>query len=236
MSSFNIIIGRSGLKLKEEDLKEPVYIDPKEEAKEFLLNIRKRAEEEAKKIIENAYLEGRKRAEQIIQKAQIQVKEEIDRALKEELEKINQEKERILKEYSSKLSSILDSIEKEKEKIIETYKEDILTFVKVVLEKTFNLVLEDKYKEIFWALLKEALEEVESQKKVKVIINKEDLPIVESLINSIDKKLTQNWEIFPREDVEKGTIKLETPKVSVNNSIIERIDQAKEKIKRLTSL
>ncbi len=232
MSSYNIIIGRSGLKLKEKDLKDPIYIDPKEEAKEFFLRIRKRAEEEAKKIIEKAYLEAKKKADEIIQKAQNQVKEEINK----ELKKINQEKEKILKDYSLKLHGILESIEREKEKVVEMHKEDLLTFVKVVLEKTFNLVLEEKYKEIFWALLKEALKEVESQKRIKLIINQEDLPIVESLINSIDKKFTQNWEVSPREDVEKGTIKLETSKISVDNSIFERINLAKEKIKKLSSL
>ncbi len=226
-SSINIILGKSGLKLKQEDISRALRIDPEEEAKEFFVRVKRRAEQEAKKIIEEAY----KEAEKIKQQAYLDAKREKEN----ELNKLIDQKRKELKEYGKRLGNILSSLNIEKEKLLQQYKEDLVEFIKIAVEKTLQVVLTDKYTDVFFALLKEAIKILDNQKDVKVFVNKDDVPLVNDLFNSIDIK-SLNWEVVGQEDVEKGTIVLKTNKVIIDNSIHQRLSHTKEMVNQLSSL
>lgn len=87
-----------------------------------------------------------------------------------------------------KFLSILNSIEREKENILKSHMDDILNLIFVSVNKITGIAYVEHRKEILEELLNSCLNEIKESKTVKVYVSKEDLPMVEELIEPLKGK------------------------------------------------
>jgi len=230
-SKGRIFIGKSGLLVDEVEFlqkdKELNLWDEEIERKfleierEFLKKIKDKATEEARRILKEAqeesisikknayeegytegYRDGRQKAEKEVEKKFLKLKEEM----------------------SARFLNILEGIEKQKRNIYNRFREDILNLILVSVEKITTIAISKNKKQILSNMLEESLREIEEAKKIKITVSKEDVEIVQTLLESIKDRFPGigNWELKETDSLKEGELVLDIGTTRVENYLENR--------------
>ncbi|GAB6887484.1 FliH/SctL family protein [Desulfothermus okinawensis JCM 13304] len=221
-SKGRIIIGKTGLVIDEVEFsKKHKEIDLWDENTEkiFLEKIKQKASFKASKIIKNAQDDAKKIKQQAY-----------DEGYREGLKKAKEEIDSLKVQMRDKFLSILNSIEREKENILKSHMDDILNLIFVSVNKITGIAYVEHRKEILEELLNSCLNEIKESKTVKVYVSKEDLPMVEELIEPLKGKYVdiKNWHLLTRDNIKAGEVVLDTGVAKVTDSFDKRYDMVKK--------
>ncbi|WP_461833996.1 FliH/SctL family protein [Desulfothermus sp.] len=225
-SKGRVIVGHTGFVIDEVDFaKKHNQLDlwDEETEKNFLNKIKQKASLEASNIIKNAY----EKAKSIEQQAQ---KQGYNEGYQEGLKKAQQEIDELKSQMKDRFLELINSMDKEKQKIIKSYKDDILNLILISVEKITGFAYIKQRKKILDELLNSCLKEIKEAKSVKVYVSEEDLPLVEELIEPFKEKYIdiKNWHIVKKDNIKAGEVVLDTGVVKVTDSFNKRYEMVKK--------
>ncbi len=225
-SKGRIIVGNTGFVIDEvEFAKKHNELDlwDEETEKKFLNKIKQKASVEASNIIKKAY----EKAKSIEQQAQ---KQGYNEGYQEGLKKAQQEIDELKSQMKDRFLELINSMDKEKQKIIKSYKDDILNLILISVEKITGFAYIKQRKKILDELLNSCLKEIKEAKSVKVYVSEEDLPLVEELIEPFKEKYIdiKNWHIVKKDNIKAGEVVLDTGVVKVTDSFNKRYEMVKK--------
>lgn len=221
-SKGRIIIGNTGLVIDEvEFAKKHKELDLWDENTEklFIEKIKQKASVQASKIIKDA------------QEKAISIKKQAyNEGYQEGLKKAQQEIDDLKAQMKDRFLDLINSMDKEKQKIIKSYKDDILELILISVEKITGLAYTKERKKILNELLNSCLKEIKEARSVKVYVSEEDLPLVEELIEPFKEKYIdiKNWHIMKKDNIKAGEVVLDTGVVKVTDSFNKRYEMVKK--------
>lgn len=221
-SKGRIIIGNTGLVIDEvEFAKKHKELDLWDENTEklFIEKIKQKASVQASKIIKDA------------QEKAISIKKQAyNEGYQEGLKKAQQEIDDLKAQMKDRFLDLINSMDKEKQKIIKSYKDDILELILTSVEKITGLAYTKERKKILNELLNSCLKEIKEARNVKVYVSEEDLPLVEELIEPFKEKYIdiKNWHIMKKDNIKAGEVVLDTGVVKVTDSFNKRYEMVKK--------
>lgn len=125
---------------------------------------------------------------------------------------------------STEVENILSQIGAQGTTIFNERREDIMALIRLAVEKTLNIELEESRLESLQALMAEALERIESQRQILVKCCPEDAPDLEAFIATIQERnpKLEYWTVKGDPALQPGGIVVESADGKVDNTIAGR--------------
>ena len=180
---------------------------------EYLERVKAKAKEKAKEIMILAELE----AEALRATAKHEGYEEGLRQAQEELDQHTQA-------MSAEVENILSQIQAHGLNIYNDRKADVLGLIRLAVEKTLNVEMTESRTQSLEALMQEALDRIESQRKIAVRCAAEDAPDLEAFIGTIQERNPdlKRWVVMGDPALAAGGVVVEAADGRVDNSVVAR--------------
>ncbi len=184
-----------------------------EEKKVYLDKVRQRAQDKAQEILTQAMQE----AENIREQARTDGYE-AGMSLAEE------ERREQLAASGERLHSLLLGLEQEKKDVWQDLRTDILSLVRLSVEKVLRVEMSERREEILSALLDEAVGTIEDQQSVRVYVHPDDMNDMQAMLTGVDPKSREGarWQLHADPELAMGGVRLESAVGITDNSIAER--------------
>jgi len=179
------------------------------------------------------------RARDILAQAQAEAEEIKEKAYREGLEQGRQEASReadmMRQELSGKFEAFLSGLEEDKSGLMEKYKQDIVAFISLAVNKVVQQELDENRCEVLRNLLNEALELVDREREVTLSVNPEDGDLVRELMEQARARYPrlEHWQIKTTTKVQPGGVVLETAGSRIDNTIENRWEAVNEVLGQL---
>jgi flagellar assembly protein FliH len=177
---------------------------------EYLARVREKAREAAKEIKMLAELE----AEALRTTAR---HEGFAQGMAEARELVDQQ----IQEVSTKAEALFAQIGAQGAKIYETRREDVITLIRLALKKTLNVELDEKRSEALQALMAEALDRIESQRRIEIRCNPQEAAELDEFVAIIQDRnpSLKYWSVKGDASIEMGGVVIEAEGGKVDNTI-----------------
>lgn len=190
-----------------EGKKKPIWDD--DTSKEYIDKVRDKAQAMAKDILAKAMAE----AEQIKETAR---QEAFDQGMAQGEEMLNNQ----VTEFGQILSQALASIQEQGKAVWVQQKLDIVTLIRVAVEKTLLVEMSERRQEILANLLDQALDRIDSRHMINIRVKPESVELMQALLEEAQKSqpdLTR-WKIKPDPSLEGGLV-VESEEGMVDNGL-----------------
>lgn len=180
---------------------------------EFFERVRDKAKAKAKEIIALAMSEAEHIKTQAAQEGFAQG-----------MAQAEQDIQAMLGQKAAALAAILEQAQAGTKAIWEDYRQDIVALVSMAVEKVLAVEVDQRRREVLGALLDEALENVDSQRKLLVKVHPNDAEIMGELLAAAAKAHAslKDWQVKPDRDIAQGGVVLESDKGMVDNTVASR--------------
>jgi flagellar assembly protein FliH len=179
------------------------------------------------------------RAREILAQAQDEAEAIKDRAYREGLargrQEAGREAERMRQELSERFEAFLSGLDQDKTSLMERYKQDIVSFISLAVNKVVQQELDENRCEVLRNLLNEALELVDREREVTLSVNPEDGDLVRELMEQARAGYPrlEHWQIKTTPKVQPGGVVLETAGSRIDNTIENRWQAVNEVLDQL---
>lgn len=180
---------------------------------EYLQRVKEKAKEKAKEIMVLAELE----AEALRATAR---HEGFAQGLAEAQEQVEQHTAAM----SSEVENMLGQLGSQGATVFETRKQDIIGLIRLAVEKTLKIELDEKRTASLHALMEEALERIESQRTIAIRCCAADASDLEQFLGSIQERnpALKYWTVKGDPTIETGGVIVEADEGKVDNTIATR--------------
>jgi len=180
---------------------------------EYLERVKEKAKKKAKEILLLAELE----AEALCSTARLKGYEE---GLAQAQEELNQHTQAM----SAEVENILTQLGQQGSTIFEARRQDIISLIRLAVEKTLKVELDEKRTASLEALMLEALERIESQRQLSIRCAVEDAPDLEEFLKTIQDRnpALKYWTVKGDQSLQAGGITVEASEGKIDNSIATR--------------
>jgi flagellar assembly protein FliH len=177
---------------------------------EYLSRVREKAREAAKEIKMLAELE----AEALRATAR---HEGFAQGMAEAQEFVDQH----IKDVSAKAEALLTQLGAQGKNIYETRRQDVARLIRLALKKTLKVELDEKRAETLKALMTEALDRIESQRRIEIRCNPEETAELDEFVRIIqDRNPTlKYWTVKGDASIEMGGVVVEAEGGKVDNTV-----------------
>ncbi len=184
-----------------------------EEKRAYLDKVRQRAQDKAQEILAQALQE----AEEIREQAR-------NAGYEEGMSLAEGERSEQLAVMSERLQTFLLGLEQEKMDIWQGLRGDILSLVRLSVEKVLHVEMSERREEILSGLLDEAVATLEDQQSVCMYVHPDDMEDMQALMNGVDRKNQENgrWQLHADPELAMGGVRLESAVGISDNSIAGR--------------
>ncbi|CCH50343.1 FliH/SctL family protein [Pseudodesulfovibrio piezophilus] len=180
---------------------------------EYLNRVKEKAKEKAKEIIMLAELE----AEALRATGQ-------QDGYQEGLAKAQEDLNAHTKAMSAEVENILSQLGAQGKTIFDERRQDIMTLIKLAVEKTLKIEMQESRLASVEALMTEALERIESQRQLAIKCAPDDAADLEAFIATIQERnpALKYWTVKGDPTLQQGGILLESADGKVDNSVASR--------------
>ena len=180
---------------------------------EYMERVKKKAKEKAKEIMMLAELE----AEALLATARIKGYEEGLAQAQTELDQHTQA-------MSTEVENLLIQLGAQGTAIFENRRQDIISLIRLAVEKTLKVEMDEKRTISLEALMLEALERIESQRQLAIKCAPPDAPELEIFLKSIQDRnpSLKYWTVKSDPALESGGIIVEAAEGKIDNAIATR--------------
>lgn len=182
---------------------------PKTE-EEYLRRVRERATAMAKEILEKSMAE----AEAVRERA---VKEGYEQGMAQAQEQV----QTMLQEQADTLAGMLGTLQNTGPALWEKHREDIVTVVRLAVEKVVRLELDVKHEEVLAGLLDQALETIDNLRQLTVRVHPDDAEGMELLMDQAKARHPglERWRVKTDKNLTPGGLVVESNQGMVDNSL-----------------
>ena len=208
-----------------ENLRNSIRIDTPETEEKFLERVREKAKTKASEVINNAMAEARK----IRQKAR-------DKGHREGMDLAEEEIRAVKDDLTSNVGKIFSNLKKEKKKIWEEHRQDMVFVLKASVERILGIEIQENRLRILESLLDQSLDLVESSKELTLTVSKDDLEIINELLDRAREKhpIVNNCRVKSSKKIKKGGLILENGNGVVDNTLDSRYEQVKKIVEQIS--
>lgn len=221
-----VVIGRHCVDLADMQLDQGRHADWGLDAdEEYLSRVRIRAQDAAREILAQAMVE----ADRIKTRAK-------DEGYREGLAQSESRLQDVLEQTSSQCAAVISSIRDQGQSIWRSYRDDLVTLLGIMVEKTIAVELEARRRESLAGLLDQAVDMIEAQRKMVVSVHPRDRELVEELLQRARTSDAQqeSWKVREDPQIEPGGLILECDLGRVDNTIASRQAGLQEIVNQLS--
>jgi len=177
---------------------------------EYLARVRKKARDAAKEIKMLAELE----AEALRATAR---HEGFAAGMAEAQEFVDQH----IKDISAKAEALFSQLGAQGGNIYEARRKDISRLIRLALRKTLKVELDEKRSEALRALMTQALERIESQRRIEIRCNPEETAELDEFVKTIQDRnpSLQYWSVKGDPSIQMGGVVIEADEGKVDNTV-----------------
>jgi flagellar assembly protein FliH len=219
-----IIIGLGDKCLDDLHYTRPQTAWDQETENRFMERVRARAREEAREILAGAAKE-----------AEFLRSEALKKGLEQGKKEARQELDALQAEQKKTLSRVLQGILDDCRKVQADRLEDMVLVLRLALEKTLALELEENRDKILTSLFKNALERLENKQHLRIEVAPKDEKFMVGLLEAArkDDPSLGAWKIQANADLTAGGIIIEGSDGIVDNSIATRMQAVREVLEEM---
>ncbi|MFZ5810955.1 MAG: FliH/SctL family protein [Thermodesulfobacteriota bacterium] len=191
---------------------------------EFWERVRAKAQDKAREIISQAMAE----AERLKATAR-------DEGLAEGAEQARSQFETHLDEMGKAFAEILEVIQKDRKTLWASYRQDFVTLLRLAVEKTLGILLEERRRDILESLLDEALDIIDSRTDLAVTVHPDDAPMIEELLSraAASRQGLDRWRVKGDPSLTPGGVRLESRDGMADNTVDSRFAEVEQIMGRL---
>lgn len=200
-----------------------------EKVRALLLQAKRRSDEiirEAEEKAEQINAEAKQEADQILEAANLKFSEAENRfqnIFNEAMDKAQEDVKQIITRNQQDLGEstaiVLLSIHEQLTKFYDTWKEDLKQLTIEAIQVGTSWILTTEKKEILRQMLDESVHKLIERKNFTVRVNPEDASLVTQVL---ENSRNQSWQVEASNDLEPGSLELESDNVFIKNSSYER--------------
>lgn len=193
---------------------------------EYLERVKAKAKEKAKEIIMLAELE----AEALRATA-------THEGYEEGIAKAQLELDQTTEAMTMQVQGIMDQIGSQGSTIFNDRRQDIMSLIKLAVEKTLKIELSENRMTSLDNLMSEALDRIESQRQIAIRCHPEDVEHLEAFLTSVQERnpALKYWVVKADPSVEMGGLLVESADGKVDNSIASRWQGVEPILDQLTA-
>ena len=142
----------------------------------------------------------------------------------EGLAQAQEELDQHTKAMSEEIENLLTQLGSQGATIFEDHRQDIIALIRLAVEKTIKVEMDEKRTSSLEALMLEALERIESQRQLAIKCATEDAPDLEIFLKKIQDRnpALKYWTVKGDPDLASGGVIVEASEGKVDNSIATR--------------
>lgn len=181
---------------------------------EYLERVRRKAEEKAREILLAAQAE----AKDIRERAQADGYAEGARRAETELAELRST-------LGDSVHAVLGAIEERAGTVYAAWREDLTAVLRLAVEKCVGLTVSEDRAKVLEALFNQAVQSLESARRIVVRCNPEDAAAVEDIIAMAREKYPElsSWKVRGEASVQPGGIMVESESSLANNTVESRL-------------
>lgn len=194
---------------------------------EYMSRVRSKAQAMAKDILAKAMQEAEATKEQARQQG-------YDEGIAQAQAELDQH----VTQLSQTMESILDNVSAQGTNLLESRRQDIVTLIRMTVEKALNVEMEEKRLEILGSLLDQAVERIETERTVTLRISSQDEELIDALLPAIQERnpAVKHWKVKVDASIQQGGAIVETREGKVDNTLESRWAGVESIINELTVL
>ncbi len=191
---------------------------------EFWERVRGKAQDKAREIIAQAMAE----AERLKASAR-------DEGLAEGARQARDQFEAHLDEMGKAFAETLAAIQKDRKTLWASYRQDFVTLLRLAVEKTLGILLEERRRDVLGSLLDEALDIIDSRTELAVTVNPDDVPMIEELLSraAATRQGLDRWRVKGDPSLAPGGVRLESRDGMADNTVDSRFAEVERIMGRL---
>lgn len=197
------------------------------DAAAFLSRVRARATAKAREVIAQAMTE----AEDIRRKAYAEGHEQ---GVSAGMAEISAQGEAI----AQRLEALLETLRGQGRELLKRQAKDLTQLVRLAVERTLRCELNEKRAEVLESLLSQALDIVDSKRRLTIKVHPDDRPLVEPLMEQAraNRPSIGDWRLTSSPDLALGGLILESDDGLVDNSVETRFAEVENVLNQLSLL
>lgn len=140
-------------------------------------------------------------------------------------------------EMGKAFGETLAAIQGDRKSLWEGYRQDFVTLLRLALEKSFGILLDDARREILSSLLDEALDLIDSRTGLSVVVHPDDAPMMEELLARAarTRQGLEGWQIRGDAGLVPGGVRLESRDGMVDNTVNSRFAEVERVFEQLSA-
>ncbi|QLA17507.1 FliH/SctL family protein [Desulfolutivibrio sulfoxidireducens] len=192
---------------------------------EFWERVRAKAQDKAREIMAQAMAE----AERLKASARAE-------GLAEGTEQARVQFDAHLDEMGKAFAETLAAIQKDRKTLWASYQRDFTTLLRLALEKTLGILLDERRRDVLGSLLDEALDVIDSRTELTVTVNPDDAPMIEELLSraSATRQGLERWRVKGDASLTPGGVRLESRDGMADNTVDSRFAEVAHVFDRLS--
>lgn len=191
---------------------DPTRWRPKDD-EDYMERVRERATAAAKEIIAKAMDEAAQIREQAKQEG-----------YQEGMAEAQQQAEAAVQQYASTMAGAMAAVDSGARQIFDGHRTDMVELVRMAVQKTVGVEVEEKRTEVLEALLDQALDTIDSLTRLTIRTNPDEKEIVDSLMEMAKENHPhlERWSVRPDPNLQPGSMIVESDEGMVDNSVAAR--------------
>ncbi|THB70814.1 MAG: hypothetical protein D6E12_02150 [Desulfovibrio sp.] len=181
-----------------------------------------------------------KRASEILAQAEQEAREIKKRAMEEGfsqgLSQADEQLMQVREDLSQTLARALDGVREGRNAIWESFRQDLTALTCAAVDKIVGLEIEQKRREVLTKYLDQAVEILETERRLTLRVHPEDRDILNELLSLAVKEIPQasQWRIIPDGKLSSGSLIVESGDGLVDSSISSRREAVMNVLERVT--